>query len=103
MTPTPEPVTPEPAPSNWGRWGSDDERGTLNHITGGVRARAVDQAQLGQVVSLARPAIPTPLTSGPVAPRPALAPAAISQAMTFTGSPSGALTDMLITTPITPR
>ncbi|MFB7657882.1 MULTISPECIES: cyclase family protein [unclassified Streptomyces] len=92
----PEPRPSSPVPSNWGRWGSDDERGTLNHITGEVRARAVGQAQLGQVVSLARPAIPTPLTSGPVAPLPALAPAAISQAMTFTGSPSGALTDLLI-------
>jgi len=83
MTPTPEPVSSGSVPSNWGRWGSDDERGTLNHITSEVRARAVDQAQLGQVVSLARPAIPTPLTSGPVAPQPALAPAAVSQAMTF--------------------
>ena len=30
--------------SNWGRWGDDDERGTLNHVTDAVRlaaARAV--------------------------------------------------------------
>jgi hypothetical protein len=25
-------------PDNWGRWGEDDESGTLNLITGAVRA-----------------------------------------------------------------
>ena len=36
--------------SNWGRWGDDDELGTLNHIIDGVRlaaARAVRRARSG--------------------------------------------------------
>lgn len=31
----------EGLPTNWGRWGEHDERGTLNLITAEVRARAV--------------------------------------------------------------
>jgi len=30
--------------SNWGRWGPDDERGTLNHITPDVVRRAAATA-----------------------------------------------------------
>ncbi|XVU27830.1 cyclase family protein [Actinoplanes sp. CA-054009] len=89
-------MTPPEVPNNWGRWGADDERGTLNHITAEVRARAVEEARLGLTVSLGRAAVPTALTGGPSGLHAAVAPAAVSQAMTFTGSTSRALTDILI-------
>lgn len=55
-------------PSNWGRWGQDDEKGTLNLITDEVRARAAAEVHTGQWVSLARPIKPTPIVSGPFVP-----------------------------------
>ena len=39
--------------SNWGRWGVDDERGTLNLITDETRRRAMSLARTGRTVSLA--------------------------------------------------
>ena len=39
--------------SNWGRWGTDDELGTLNLITPEIKARASDLVQEGVSVSLA--------------------------------------------------
>jgi kynurenine formamidase len=39
--------------SNWGRWGSDDQLGTLNHITPARRARAAALVSEGIVVSCA--------------------------------------------------
>lgn len=39
--------------SNWGRWGVDDELGTLNLITPGKRVRAAQLVQSGLVVSCA--------------------------------------------------
>lgn len=44
--------------SNWGRWGSDDELGTLNYITPAHRARAAGVVREGISVSCAR-LIPT--------------------------------------------
>jgi kynurenine formamidase len=41
--------------SNWGRWGADDERGTLNLITPDVRVRAAGLVQDGVTVSCAHP------------------------------------------------
>jgi kynurenine formamidase len=41
--------------SNWGRWGSDDERGTLNLITPSQRVRAAGLVRDGFPVSLAHP------------------------------------------------
>jgi kynurenine formamidase len=38
--------------SNWGRWGADDERGTLNFITPQVVQRAAQLVRRGQVFSL---------------------------------------------------
>ena len=38
--------------SNWGRWGADDERGTLNFITPQVVQRAATLVRRGQVFSL---------------------------------------------------
>lgn len=45
---------------NWGRWGPDDQKGTLNLITPDKRARAVALARSGRVVSLARDIRPQP-------------------------------------------
>src|ERR1700688_2798314 len=41
--------------SNWGRWGSDDQLGTLNFVTEEVTAAAASVVRLGQTVSCARP------------------------------------------------
>ena len=38
--------------SNWGRWGAEDERGTLNFITPRVVKRAASLVRRGQVFSL---------------------------------------------------
>ena len=45
--------------SNWGRWGADDQRGTINFVTPEVSAHAATLARLGRVVSLALPIGPT--------------------------------------------
>ena len=82
--------------SNWERWGPEDQLGCLNYITPAVRAAAVAEARTGQAVSLARPVHPVPLAAGPFAVTTAPVPAAVSQAMTFTGSPPQALTDLLV-------
>jgi kynurenine formamidase len=44
--------------SNWGRWGSDDQLGTLNFITPEVTAAAASSVLSGQTLSCARP-LPT--------------------------------------------
>ncbi|MFT3851328.1 MAG: cyclase family protein [Ilumatobacteraceae bacterium] len=41
--------------SNWGRWGADDEIGTLNHITAESRVAAAASIRTGAVFSLAIP------------------------------------------------
>lgn len=41
--------------SNWGRWGPDDERGTLNLVTPESALRAAATIRTGAVVSLGRP------------------------------------------------
>jgi kynurenine formamidase len=53
---------------NWGRWGRDDELGTLNFVTDDVRARAAALVRSGRTVSLARPIDTHP---GPANPYPA--------------------------------
>jgi kynurenine formamidase len=40
--------------SNWGRWGADDERGTLNLITSAKRLQAASLVREGLVISCAR-------------------------------------------------
>jgi kynurenine formamidase len=52
-------------PSNWGRWGENDEFGTLNLITDAARARGAAEARTGRAVSLAQPIWPTPVIVGP--------------------------------------
>ncbi|MQA05617.1 MAG: cyclase family protein [Streptosporangiales bacterium] len=41
--------------SNWGRWGTDDQRGTLNHITAEKTAAAARLVQDGRAVSMQLP------------------------------------------------
>jgi len=52
---------------NWGRWGPDDERGTLNYITGEHVRRAAALVRTGRTVSLSLPINKAP---GPDNPRP---------------------------------
>lgn len=40
---------------NWGRWGEDDERGTINLITPESRLAALASARTGAAISLSRP------------------------------------------------
>src|SRR5262245_40679288 len=41
--------------SNWGRWGEDDERGTMNFVTPDVIRRAVATVRRGTVLSRSLP------------------------------------------------
>jgi kynurenine formamidase len=54
--------------SNWGRWGPDDERGTLNYITPAHVRAAAALVRSGRSVSLA---IPINTVAGPDNPHPA--------------------------------
>ncbi|THC43116.1 cyclase family protein [Streptomyces sp. A1499] len=83
-------------PSNWGRWGTDDELGTLNLITEEVRARGAAEVRTGRAVSLAQPIHPAPLVSGPFAPTTRdVSP--IQQLMQYTGG-APATADMMLVT-----
>jgi kynurenine formamidase len=53
---------------NWGRWGEEDQLGTLNHITEETRLEAVGLVREGRTVSCGRPLAVTP---GPRNPKPA--------------------------------
>ena len=53
--------------SNWGRWGKDDQRGTLNLITPAVRKSALALVREGTAVSLAHTVDKAP---APDSPRP---------------------------------
>jgi kynurenine formamidase len=55
--------------SNWGRWGADDERGTLNYITPEHVKTAAGLVRTGRSVSLS---LPINKVAGPDNPRPAL-------------------------------
>jgi kynurenine formamidase len=54
--------------SNWGRWGADDQRGALNHITPAHRVAAAGLVHDGTTVSLAHD---LPLRPSPEVPFPA--------------------------------
>lgn len=54
---------------NWGRWGPDDERGTLNYITPEKVQAAATLVRSGRSVSMA---IPINTVAGPDNPNPAL-------------------------------
>jgi kynurenine formamidase len=47
--------------NNWGRWGNDDQRGTLNLITPVKRKDALALVRTGRTVSLARDVVPRPV------------------------------------------
>src|SRR5688500_10670511 len=40
--------------SNWGRWGPEDELGTINHISAGKRAKAAQLVTEGRAISCSR-------------------------------------------------
>src|SRR5438874_1566641 len=46
--------------SNWGRWGNDDQLGSLNLVTPQKRQQAMALAKTGTVVSLERRVVLTP-------------------------------------------
>ena len=50
--------------NNWGRWGADDNLGTLNHITPERRAAAAGLVRDGTTVSLANPLATADVLSG---------------------------------------
>ncbi len=54
--------------SNWGRWGKDDQRGTLNLLTLEKRQRAIRLATTGESVSMS---LPLATTAAPDNPTPA--------------------------------
>lgn len=94
---SPDPNTAD-LPSNWGRWGVDDQLGTLNLITDSVRGRAAEQVRTGRSVSLAMPIDPASMMGGPFAP-PTPASPAVQQAMLYTGNPPMAMAEVLILAP----
>lgn len=92
----------EQVPTNWGRWGADDERGTLNLITDEVRAQAVAEVRTGRSVSLSRPIPTAPLMAGPMAGLPAASTSALQVAM-YTGASPRAMAELLILVPHSPH
>ncbi|WP_424215740.1 cyclase family protein (plasmid) [Streptomyces sp. BI20] len=84
-------------PSNWGRWGQEDQRGTLNLVDEAAGRRAAAEVREGRHVSLARRVRPVQLTTGqgPVG-GPATMPAAVLQTMNFGGVRPRAMTDSLL-------
>lgn len=60
--------TTQVLPDNRGRWGAQDQLGTLNLITDETRARAAAEVRTGRWVSLALPIDPTAILSGPFVP-----------------------------------
>ena len=51
--------------SNWGRWGSEDRRGSLNFITGEHVTRAATLIRTGEVISCSRVLDTTPAVDNP--------------------------------------
>lgn len=91
-------VSPDTAtvPSNWGRWGDDDELGTLHFITDESRARGAAAARTGRPVSLAHPIIPVTFAGGgAMAHGMSPMPAPVQQVILYTGSPAPAMADVL--------
>ncbi|GAA3294066.1 cyclase family protein [Streptomyces cinereospinus] len=87
---------PDSLPTNWGRWGENDEKGTLHHITAAARLRGVTEAREGRVVPLGRPVSPVLLSGGgPTAHGSAAMPSPVLQVVN-TGVPAKAVTDVLV-------
>lgn len=53
--------------NNWGRWGEDDQRGTLNHLSPDITKQALSLVEEGVTVSCARP---VGFEAAPDVPRP---------------------------------
>lgn len=67
---TREPVDPDvegllTSLSNWGRWGEEDQRGTLNHITAESRRAAIATVRTGETVSCSRDISPRQTKENP--------------------------------------
>ncbi|MDR7320356.1 MULTISPECIES: cyclase family protein [Catenuloplanes] len=92
----------ETFPTNWGRWGADDQLGAVNLITGEVRARAAAEARTGRTVSLARVSAIAPLTGGPTASMTA-GSTGVQTVMMFTGDAPMAMAEVMIMTPHHPE
>jgi kynurenine formamidase len=90
-------MTDASLPSNWGRWGTDDQLGTLHLIDAAATLRAAAEVCTGRHVSLARPVAPVPFTAagGPVGVATRM-PAAVLQTIGFGGTDPMAMTDTLI-------
>lgn len=84
-------------PTNWGRWGDDDQLGTLHLIDTAAKRRAAAEVTDGHHISLARRIRPVSLTTGlsPVG-SPATMPAGVMQAVNFNGAKPLAMTDTLV-------
>lgn len=91
-------MTDTALPDNRGRWGSDDELGTLNLIDDAARARAAAEVRSGRSVSLALPVEPASMLGGPFAP-PAPPSPPVQQALLYTGTPPMGMSEVLIVTP----
>ncbi|MGO1050336.1 cyclase family protein [Crossiella sp. CA198] len=82
-------------PDNWGRWGPEDELGTLNLITDQVRVRAAAEVRIGRWASLALPITPNPMISSPFAPS-TVDVSPVQQMMQHTGI--GVAADLMLVT-----
>jgi kynurenine formamidase len=71
------------AVKNWGRWGPDDERGTLNYLTPDKVAAAAALVRSGRTVSMA---IPINKVAGPDNPNPAVRPMSLMQDLPVSAS-----------------
>jgi kynurenine formamidase len=91
-------MTETELPDNRGRWGEDDELGTLNLIDDAARARAAAAAHTGRWVSLALPTDPASMLGGPFAPPSPPSPP-LQQALLFTGDPPMGMAEALVVTP----
>lgn len=85
-------------PDNRGRWGADDQRGTLNLIDADALARAAACVRTGTWVSLALPTEPASMLGGPFAP-PAPPSPPVQQALLHTGTPPMGMSEVLVVTP----
>lgn len=90
-------MSSEEPPTNWGRWGAEDQLGTLNLVDDQARSRAAAEVQTGHHVSLARVVDPVPLTTGmsPVGSS-ATMPSGVLRVMNFNGFKPLAVTDSLL-------
>lgn len=84
-----EAVREDYGPGNWGRWGPDDQRGTLNLITPATVLDALAQVRLGRVVTLGCPV-------GPDAPIFRGRPGTQHLVRYFDGRPTGYADDALV-------